>query len=168
MERRTSILSSPLENLGLKFTSPQFAYKDFGTKYLEENFSLRGVLYCTSLVVQKSILIFTTLFSSVVQNHWNSPMPLMSPPPPTGTKFPYFFFNLIFTGWSYGNVKWTGGPCHGQWPLGGFWLRGGVSMEKVGDQQCKLPCLLDGSGVDRAVLQRASWLTLQNTLIPKS
>ena len=30
VERRTSILSSPLENLGLKFTSPQFAYKNSG------------------------------------------------------------------------------------------------------------------------------------------
>ena len=30
LERRTSILSSPLENLGLKFSSPQFAYKNSG------------------------------------------------------------------------------------------------------------------------------------------
>ena len=30
MEKRTSILSSPLENIGLKFTSPQFTYKNSG------------------------------------------------------------------------------------------------------------------------------------------
>ena len=54
IERKTSILSSSLENLGLKYTSPQFAYKNTG--FLDKIFTGEHKPHGCTLLISSSAI----------------------------------------------------------------------------------------------------------------
>ena len=153
MERRTSILSSPLENLGLKFTSPQFAYKNSG--FWDQIF--RGELKPQRCTLDEVLLKRGRTSPTQLQVHLSSC--LSSPIRACEERWTRT--------WTRVYLSWNCTRCTLQTSSPEPSLRGGGELVcKVHRVQFQPQCQRGGSQVPRcrACEARGTWLTSELTL----